>query len=286
MSGFDIGDRHVGDGSPCLLVAEVGLAHDGSYAMAHAYIDAVAGVDAVKFQCHRGDTNDQWRVIPRWSRDASRQEYWKRTDFTDEQWKGLQAHAVDAGLIFLCSPFSVEAVKMLDPLVPAWKVPSGQTENQLLLDVITETGKWVIWSTGMSTLEEIDIAMHSDPTPDVLLQSTSSYPCPAEKIGLENLRLLRDRYDVLGVGLSDHSGTIYPGLAAVALGCDVLEVHVCFSKEQAGFDTAASLDMAQLRQLVEGVRFIEKAKTPVDKDELAKELEPMRRQFMQKQGAA
>jgi N,N'-diacetyllegionaminate synthase len=100
----------------------------------------------------------------------------------------------------------------------------------------------------------------------------TAYPCPAKWVDL--------RLAAAWGGLSDHSGTPYPGLAAAALGCKVLEVHVCWSKEQGGFDTAASLDMGQLRQLVEGVRFIEQAMRPTDKDELAAQLADVRGVFM------
>src|SRR5512139_206676 len=96
---------------------------------AHAYVDACAkaGVDAVKFQCHLGDSNEEWRVTPETS--ETRQEYWKRTGFDLWQWDSLQGHCAKAGVTFLCSPFSVQAVEMLDPLVPAWKVPSGKVTD-------------------------------------------------------------------------------------------------------------------------------------------------------------
>ena len=275
--GFDVGWRHIGDGSPCFVIAEVGLAHGGSLGLAHSYVEAVAKreVDAVKFQCHLGDPVSEWRVHPEWAQDENRQAYWKRTGFESWEWEGLAAHAQSLGLEFLCSPFSVEAVRMLDPLVPAWKVPSGKVMDVDLLKALESTQKpWLI-STGMATYEEIQNAL-IPPRKFAVLQSTSMYPCPPEKIGL--LAFLNA--SMVPRGLSDHSGTIYPGLAAVALGCDVLEVHVCFSKEQGGFDTAASIDMEDLARLVEGVRFIERAKQPVDKDALAKELEPMRRVFM------
>jgi N-acetylneuraminate synthase len=284
MSGFDLGTRHVGDGSPCLIVAEVAQAHEGSLGMAHAYIDAVAkaGADAVKFQCHIADAeswpDEPWRVEPEWQQDETRFDYWRRMEFSPEQWWSLAAHATAQGLIFLCSPFSVEAVKILDPLVPAWKVPSGEITNKPLLGAIAETGKPAILSTGMSTEQEEQEALGffvENDAPWAILQCTSQYPCPPERLGLNHLR-----QDSWSHGLSDHSGTIYAGLAAAALGCDILEVHVCFSKDQFGFDTSSSITMAMLKQLVEGVRFIEKAKTPVDKDELAKELKPMRDLFM------
>ena len=284
MTGFDIGARHVGDGCPCFIMAEVGQAHDGSFGNAHAYIDAIAktGADAVKFQCHIADAeswpDEPWRVVPEWPQDKTRFDYWRRMEFSRDQWWSLAAHADAKGLEFLCSPFSEEAVKILDPLMDAWKVPSGEVKNQPLLGAIAATGKPVILSTGMCT--ELEWSKAYDYfAPNVRsLHCTSLYPCPPERLDLGRIAWQR------GAGFSDHSGTIYAGLAAVALGCDILEVHVCWSKEQFGFDTAASITIEDLRRLVEGVRFIERAKTPVDKDELAKELAPMRELFMGRRG--
>lgn len=274
---FSIGARHIGKPDPCFIIAEVGLAHDGSLSQAHAYVDAVkaAGADAVKFQCHLGDSTDQWRVEPSWKQDVDRQAYWYRTDFTEGQWWGLAAHAEDVGLTFLCSPFSVEAVRMLNPLVKAWKMPSGRIADTALLEVIGATHKPVLLSTGMSTYAELDAAISrlvGDDCPVKVLQCTTSYPCPPSRIGLP---LVQD-WD----GLSDHSGTIYPGIAAAALGCEMLEVHVCWSKDQGGFDTAASITTAQLGELVRGVRFVEAAMGEVDKDALAEQLSETRKVFM------
>jgi N-acetylneuraminate synthase len=255
MRSFSLGKRKVGDGAPCLIVAEVAQAHDGSLGMAHAYIDAIAKAEAhaVKFQCHIAEAestpDEPWRVEPEWAQDASRYDYWKRMEFTPEQWWSLAVHATEVGLIFLCSPFSVEAVKMLDPLVPAWKVPSGEIRNGPLLRAIAETGKPCILSTGMCTNAEEDRAtfwLQSLGCKVCVLQCTSIYPCPPEKTGISCP--IAGNYD----GLSDHSGTIYAGLAAVALGASILEVHVCFSREQFGFDVTSSVTIEQLRQLVEG----------------------------------
>jgi N,N'-diacetyllegionaminate synthase len=259
------------------IIAEVGLAHDGSLSQAHAYVDACAkaGVDAVKFQCHLGDQCTEWRVAPRWVHEGSRQEYWKRTDFQLFQWNHLAIHCDEVGVEFLCSPFSVAAVALIDPLVKRWKVPSGRIADMALLDAIGLTGKPCILSSGMATLLEINDAEYRLRNMDcetTLLQCTTAYPTAPEAVGL----WLAARWD----GLSDHSGTIYPGLAAAALGCKVLEVHVCFSKDQGGFDTEASITTAELAELVRGVRFIEKAIQPVDKDKMAEKLADVRRVFM------
>lgn len=285
---FAIGSRKIGDGSPCFIIGEIAQAHDGSLGQAHAFIDALAktGVDAVKFQthlaAHESTLQEPWRVSGKWQ-DESRYAYWKRMEFTQEEWRELKQHAQQQKLVFLSSPFSIEAVELLEGIgISAWKVGSGEVSNPLLCDRLASTGLPILLSTGMSPWEEIDKAVarfRVRQSPLAVLQCTSLYPCPREKIGLNLLTELRQRYQC-PVGLSDHSGSIYPGLAAAALGIDVLEVHVTLSREMYGPDVSSSLTTAELRQLLEGVRFIEAMrKHPVDKDAMARELHPLRDLF-------
>ena len=280
--------RPVGTSTSCCIVAEIGQAHDGSLGTAHAYIDAVAraGADAIKFQTHiaaaESTPGEPWRV--KFSpQDATRYDYWKRMEFTAEQWHGLKKHADERGLQFLSSPFSLEAVDLLTRVgVAAWKVASGEVSNIPMLERMLVTGFPLLLSSGMSPLQELDTAValaRQHGVPVTVLQCTSSYPCPPEKIGLNVLPILRERYDCR-VGLSDHSGTIYPGLAAATLGMQVLEVHVTFSREAFGPDVPASLTLEELRQLIEGIRFIETMVAhPVDKDAMASEMMPLRHLF-------
>jgi N-acetylneuraminate synthase len=272
----------------CLIVAEIAQAHDGSLGAAHAYIDAVAraGADAIKFQTHiaaaESSPAEPWRV--RFSQqDETRYDYWRRMEFTEPQWAGLKRHATECGLLFLSSPFSIEAVELLLRTgIDGWKIASGEVNNRLLIDRIASTRLPVLLSTGMSPLEEIDRAvqlLHGQEVPLTVLQCTSSYPCPPEKTGLNMLEVFRRRYRC-AVGLSDHSGTIYAGLAAAALGANALEVHVTFSRECFGPDVPVSITTSELQQLVEGIRFIERTRhSPVNKDAAARELEPMRSLF-------
>jgi len=147
---------------------------------------------------------------------------------------------------------------------------------------MASTGLPMLLSTGMSAMDEIDAAVRRIREAGLslaVLQCTSAYPCPGEKVGLNLLSEFRRRWNC-PVGLSDHSGTIYPGLAAATLGCDVLEVHVTLSRRMFGPDVSSSVTVEQLAQLVEGVRFIERMnRHPVDKDALAAELAPMKRLF-------
>jgi N-acetylneuraminate synthase len=270
------------------VIGEIAQAHDGSLGMAHAYVDAVAnaGVDAVKFQTHLAAAEstpaESWRVQFS-QQDATRYDYWKRMEFTEEQWHGLKKHANERKIQFLSSPFSVEAVELLMRVgVAAWKVASGEIGNVPLFERMAATGLPFLISTGMSAISEIDSAVKQVKNrglPLVVLQCTSAYPCPAEKVGLNLISFFRERYGC-AVGLSDHSGTIYPGLAAAVLGIDALEVHVTLSREAFGPDTAASVTTAELRQLVDGIRFIERMNaTPVDKDALYSDMIALRQLF-------
>jgi len=154
--------------------------------------------------------------------------------------------------------------------------------NARLFDRMMATGLPILISTGMSPLAEVDDAVarvRARALPLAVLQCTSAYPCPPERVGLNLLPRFRERYKC-AVGLSDHSGTIYPGLAAATLGAQVIEVHVTLSREAFGPDVPASVTTSELRQLVEGVRFIERMRrNPVDKDGMAGEMAPLRDLF-------
>src|SRR5688500_17477389 len=272
----------------CLIIGEVGLSHDGSLGLAHAFIDEVArgGADAVKFQTHiataESTTAEPFRV--KFSKQhATRYEYWTRIEFSEAQWKGLADHAREKGLVFLSSPFSCEAVDLLVRVGMAmWKVGSGEVSTLPLLDAMIATGKPILLSSGMSDLAELDKAaerVRRAGVPLAVLQCTTAYPCPPERIGLNMIPFFRERYGCF-VGLSDHSGTIYPGIAAATLGAEVVEVHVTMSRGMFGPDVPASITMEELRQLVDGIRFVERMHAhPVDKDSIAREMAPLRAIF-------
>ncbi len=270
------------------MLAEIGQAHDGSLGAAHAYIDAVAeaGADAVKFQTHiaaaESTPGEPWRV--EFSRqDATRYEYWRRMELTRAQWRGLHDHAGERGLVLLSTPFSLEAVELLDELpVPAWKVGSGEVGNEPLLARMAATGRPVLLSSGLSTWSELDAAVatvRSHGAPVAVLQCTTAYPCPPERLGLNLLGPMRQRYRC-PVGLSDHSGTVFAGLAAAALGAHLLEVHVTFSRRCFGPDVPASVTPEELSEIVRGVRFVHAALShPQTKDELPDDLAALRKVF-------
>lgn len=271
-----------------LTIAEVGLAHEGSLGAAHAYIDAAAdcGVSAVKFQTHiaseESTSAERFRVKV-FPQDATRYDYWVRTGFSKAQWLELAAHARERGLAFLSSPFSNLAVEwLIDCGVPAWKVASGELTNFPMLARMCETGLPILVSSGMSGWAELTGTIEfirARQVPFGIFQCTTSYPCPPEQWGLNVLGELRERFGC-PVGLSDHSGDIYAGLAAVALGASMLEFHIAFSKQQFGPDSKASLTLEQTKMLVSGARQIFTAlRHPIDKDRQAEALKPLHELF-------
>lgn len=265
--------------NPVFIIAEIAQAHEGSLGIAHSYIDALAntGVDAVKFQTHIADAEssefEQFRVNFSYE-DKTRFDYWKRMEFTAEQWAGLKEHCEEKGMEFISSPFSIAAVELLERIgVKRYKIGSGEMTNYLMLQKIAETGKPIILSSGMSDLTELDETisfLRKWENPLSLLQCTTAYPTQPEEWGLQMIQFLKERYK-MPVGFSDHSANIFAGLAAVTLGAEILEFHVVFNHEMFGPDAKASLTLKQTKSLVDGVRSIEKSlKVDYLKDDVSK----------------
>lgn len=285
---MNIGAHIVNSQTRCFLIAEIGQAHDGSLGMAHAYIDTASevGADAVKFQTHIADaesTLDEPFRVKFSFQDATRYDYWKRMEFTFEQWKGLKEHADEKGMVFISSPFSNQAVSMLDKLgVPAWKIGSGETNSGDILNAVMDTGKPILLSTGMSKWKEIDMLVdrfRSRNLPFAIFQCTSKYPVSFAEVGMNIVRDMQSRYACL-VGLSDHSGTAYPSLYALARNVNFIEVHLVFDKRMFGPDSTSSLLPEEFRILSQARdAFYEMVTNSVDKDMLADSLSHMRRLF-------
>ncbi|MGV3697948.1 N-acetylneuraminate synthase family protein [Flavobacterium sp.] len=257
------------------LIAEIAQAHDGSLGILHSYIDAVAktGVQAIKFQMHIAEAessiHEPFRV--KFSKeDATRYDYWKRMEFSLEQWKGIKAHCDEVGLDFICSPFSNKAVDWLEEIgIHTYKIGSGEVNNLLLLEKVTQTGKPMIISSGMSSFAELDQTVQflkGKNAPFSILQCTTAYPTKPEQYGLNVISELKNRYDV-PIGFSDHSAKIATGIAAVALGAEILEFHAVFNRDMFGPDAIASLTLEETKQLAEAINEIHLAqKHPIDKN--------------------
>jgi len=270
------------------VIAEAGVNHNGDLSLALRLCDAAraAGADAVKFQTHiaaaESTLHEPWRT-PFSRQDGSRYDYWKRMEFSAEQWSGLKRHADDRGILFLSSPFSVRAVELLRGIgIAAWKIASGEVANDQLLDSVLEDRRPVILSSGLSSWAELDRSVdrvRSAGAAFAVLQCTTEYPSSPETVGLNILAEMRRRYGC-PVGLSDHSGAVFAPLASVALGASCLEVHLAFHRGMFGPDVPSSLLPDQLSLLCDGVSAIHRMlSNSVDKDAQAAAAEPLRRVF-------
>ena len=264
------------------IIAEIGQAHEGSLGIAHSFIEALkdSGIDAIKFQTHiaqaESSNKENFRVNFSYE-DKTRYDYWKRMEFSLDEWKGLKKHCDDVSIEFMSTPFSLMAVDLLEEVgVKRYKIGSGDISNFLLLEKIAKTEKPIILSSGMSSFYELDGTISFlkefgyDKNNLSLMQCTTMYPTPAELIGLNVIEDMKKRYN-LPIGLSDHSGKIYFLLAAVSMGAEILEFHVTFDKRMFGPDSTSSLTINEVKELVKGVREIERSlDNKIDKNDISK----------------
>lgn len=257
------------------IIAEIGSVHDGSFGNALKLIEAAAdcGADAVKFQTHIPEAETlRDAPSPGYFSAEPRFEYFRRTGFTLEQWRDLAAHCDRHDVAFLSSPFSLEAVDLLEAVgVAAYKIPSGEVTNLPLLDRVATTCKPIYLSSGMSDWKELDaaVAALSGGGPLTVLQCSSAYPCPDELVGLNVIREMAQRWN-LPVGLSDHTNGMAAGIAAAALGATVIEKHFTFSRLMYGSDAANATEPEDFRLFCSAIQSVAAMLAhPVDKDDLA-----------------
>lgn len=268
------------------IVAEVGSVHDGSFGNALKLVEIAAecGADVVKFQTHIAAAESLPSApMPPYFQGEPRFQYFERTGFSIEQWKSLKTKCDEEGIEFLSSPFSVDAVDLLEAVgVRRYKIGSGEVSNITLLEAVAQTGKPILLSSGMSTWAELDQAVDTILRRQnrlTLLQCTSEYPCSHDQVGVNVMLEMRERYE-LPVGLSDHTLTNYASFAAVALGASVIEKHLTFSRRMYGSDARHSLEPDEFAELVQGIRAVETILgSPVDKDSKAAELADMKEIF-------
>ncbi|MFN4164137.1 MAG: N-acetylneuraminate synthase family protein [Ferrovibrio sp.] len=288
VAGFKIGNHKISNFGRTFLIAEVAQAHDGSLGLAHAFIDAAAdnGADAIKFQTHfaseESTLDEPFRV--KFSRqDNTRFEYWKRMEFTPEQWAGLAKHAQERGLVFLSSAFSAKAVALLEKLgMAAWKVASGELYSDALIHLMAQTGKPILLSSGMAGWADIDHAaqiVRRAGNPLAVFQCTTEYPTPLTRVGLNVIGEIRDRY-ACPAGLSDHSGKLWPAISAIANGAALLEFHVIFDRRMFGPDVKSSLTFEELRAVSEmRDAQVTMSRNPVNKNAAAEGFAALRQTF-------
>lgn len=255
------------------LIAEIGSVHDGSFGNACKLIEAAAacGADIAKFQTHIAEAETLPDApSPPYFKGEPRLAYFRRTGFTLEQWRSLKAECVRVGIGFLSSPFSLEAVDLLEEVgVDGYKIPSGEVTNTPLLERVAKTGKPTLLSSGMSNWAELDQAVAALKGCDVtLMQCTSRYPCPPENVGLNVIGEMQKRYG-LPVGYSDHADGQAAGLAAVAVGAVTVEKHFTFSKLMYGSDAANAMEPADFKSFAQNLKAVWRMReNPVDKDDL------------------
>lgn len=262
---FKIGNRMIGMEHPPLVIAEIGINHEGSYEKAIRMIDDAhaAGCECVKFQSHVVDDemipND---VVP----GNTTETIWDimvRCALSEEEEIKIKDYVESLGMLYLCTPFSRAAAERLKKMgVSGYKIGSGECNNYPLIKHIAADGKPIILSTGMNDLESIAPAvdiLRQAGVPFALTHCTSMYPTPYEKVRLGGLADLAKKFPDAVVGLSDHSLGNYTCFAAVALGARILEKHFTSDKTWPGPDVPISIDPIELKELVEGSRAIHAA---------------------------
>lgn len=284
MNELSIDGRRVGPGEPVYVIAEIGINHNGDVEIAKQLIDvaAEAGCDAVKFQkrtpeiCVPMEQRAKIRQTP-WG-EMTYMEYKERTEFWDAEYAEIAEHAELRGVQWFASPWDVPSVDFLEKFdVPVHKIASASLTDEALVEALAATGKPLIVSTGMSTMDEIDRAMHLLRDSEVLLlHTTSTYPCPPEESNLRTINTLAERFDC-PVGYSGHERGLQISLAAVALGAVAVERHITLDRTMWGSDHAASVEPQGLRHLVRDIRILETALGDGVKRVYPGEEEPRRR---------
>lgn len=266
MSTVQIGDRLVGNGQPCYVVAEIGINHNGDIETAKKLIDAAveAGCDAVKFQKRTVDvvyTADEL-AKPRDNPFGPTNGDLKRgLEFGQEQYAEIDAYCKEKGIAWFVSCWDEGAVDFIEQFnPPCYKIASASMTDDNLLRHHRATGRTIIVSTGMSTIEQVDHAVEVLGKENlVLLHTTSTYPSRVEDLNLNVLTTLSQRYDV-PVGYSGHEVGLAPSVAAAALGACFIERHITLDRAMWGSDQAASVEPGGFERLIKDIRAVEKAK--------------------------
>lgn len=262
-----IGDRLVGDGCPTYIVAEIGINHNGSLDVAKRLIDSAvrAGCDAVKFQKRTPEKcvpYDQWnleRDTP-WGR-MTYIDYRRRVEFSYEDYQEIDRYCREFGIDWFASPWDEDAVDFLEGFNPVcYKAASASLTDHALLNVLRGTGRPIIVSTGMSTMEEIEMAVDVLGTDNLLIaHATSTYPCPPHELNLRMIETLKAKFPEVPIGYSGHETGLATTWAAVAMGATFIERHITLDRAMWGSDQAASVEPGGLDRLVKDIRDIELA---------------------------
>jgi N-acetylneuraminate synthase len=261
-----IDDRLVGDGHPTFIVAEIGINHNGDLDIAKQLIDVAkwAGADAVKFQkrtpelCVPEDQKDKMRETP-WGY-ISYLEYRRRIEFDKKEYREIDRYCKEKGIIWFASPWDEQSVDILEEFQPVcYKIASASLTDDVLLKRLKETGRLLILSTGMSTMEEIRKTVDFLGLDNLMIaHTTSTYPCEPEELNLRMIPTLREEFPV-PIGYSGHEVGLVPSTIAVSLGACLVERHITLDRALWGSDQAASVEPGGLRRLVKYIRVTEQS---------------------------
>ena len=262
-----IGDKLVGDGHPAYLIAEIGINHNGDIAIAKAMIDAAvhAGVDAVKFQkrtpevCTPPEQQNQMRETP-WGY-ITYLDYRYKVEFGLEDYREIDRYCKEKGIDWMVSVWDEPSVDFMEQFsTPAYKLPSASLTDLDLIRKTRSTGKPLILSSGMSTMEQIRKAVEVAGEENLgLMHSTSAYPCEPDELNLRMVETLSREFPNIPIGYSGHEVGLVPSAVAVALGACMVERHLTLDRAMWGSDQAASVEPGGFRKLVKYIRVTEQA---------------------------
>lgn len=264
MANFEIAGRLIGDDHPPVVIAEIGINHEGSLDLAIAMAEAAikSGAEIIKHQTHivADEMSDEAKSVIPGNADVSIFEIMARCALSENDERRLMDHVTERGAIFISTPFSRAAADRLFSFgVPAIKIGSGECNNYPLVKHIAKYGKPVILSTGMNTIESIRPSvkiLRDAGVSFALLHVTNLYPTPPDLVRLGAMSRLKEEFPDAVIGLSDHTTTNYPCFGAVALGASILERHFTDSMDRPGPDISCSMDPNALKSLIEGTQII------------------------------
>jgi len=262
-----IGNRLVGDGHPAFVIAEIGINHNGDLGIARQMIDAAvhAGVDAVKFQKRTPEISTppeqqrQMRETP-WGY-ITYLDYRYKVEFNEDQYCEIDRYCKEKGIKWMVSVWDEPSVDFMEKFdTPAFKIPSASLTDFGLIRKVRATGKPVILSSGMSTMEQIKNGVAMAGEKDlVMMHCTSTYPCEPEELNLKMIETLRREFPNLPIGYSGHEVGLVPSAIAVALGACMVERHLTLDRAMWGSDQAASVEPGGFERLVKYLRVVEAA---------------------------
>ena len=269
---FNISDKKIGEGYPTFIIAELSANHMNDFDIAVKTIEAMvdAGADAVKFQTFTPDTitidcdNEYFHIKQGTVWDGQILHELYEDAYMPWVWQPkLKKVAEDLGLIVFSSPFDKTSVDFLEDMdVPAYKIASFEIMDIPLIEYVASKGKPISISTGIASLEDIELAvkacLNKDNDKIALLKCTSSYPAPLEEINLNTIPDIKDKFGVV-VGLSDHTLGGEVSTAAVALGASIIEKHFILDRNMGGPDSEFSMEPQEFKQMVDSIRNVEKA---------------------------